>query len=196
MPLSAPHDPNPAPLAPETDLDARCAGIEVLIVDVDGVLTDGVIAIDDRGVETKHFHVRDGSGIALWRKAGKRIAILSGRFAPLVDRRAAELGIFPVIQGASCKAEPFRKLLREFSVEPRQVCFVGDDLADLPALRSAGLAACPADAAPEVRSAVQLVTSLPGGKGALREIVEVILKAQGRWQNLINHYDRPAADPP
>lgn len=195
MPRSAPHDPAPAPSASAADLAARCQGIEVLIVDVDGVLTDGVIAIDDRGVETKHFHVRDGSGIALWRKAGKRIAILSGRFAPLVDRRAAELGIFPVIQGVSCKAEPFARLLRELSVEARQVCFVGDDLADLPALRSAGLAACPADAAPEVKAAAQLVAGVPGGRGAVREIVEVILKAQNRWQDLINQYDRPAVAP-
>jgi 3-deoxy-D-manno-octulosonate 8-phosphate phosphatase (KDO 8-P phosphatase) len=144
MMMSA-HDDPEAPLAPDAaDLAARCERIEVLIVDVDGVLTDGAIIVDDRGVETKHFHVRDGSGIQYWRKAGKRIAILSGRFAPVVNRRAAELGIHPVIQGASSKSEPFRALLRELSVEPHQVCFVGDDLADLPALRAAGLAACPA----------------------------------------------------
>jgi 3-deoxy-D-manno-octulosonate 8-phosphate phosphatase (KDO 8-P phosphatase) len=196
MPMSAHHDADHARSAPEADLAARCAGIEVLIVDVDGVLTDGVIAIDDRGVETKHFHVRDGSGVALWRRAGKRIAILSGRFAPLVDRRAAELGISPVIQGVSSKAEPFVRLLRVLSVEPRQVCYVGDDLADLPALRSAGLAACPADAAPEVKAAAQLITTAPGGRGALREVVEVILKAQNHWQDLINHHDRPAVAPP
>ena len=194
MPTSAHHETEPGATAP--DLAARCAGIEVLIVDVDGVLTDGVIAIDDRGVETKHFHVRDGSGISLWRQAGKRIAILSGRFAPLVDRRAAELGIAPVIQGAPRKGEPFARLLRELSVEPRQVCFVGDDLADLPALRSAGLAACPADAAPEAKAAAHLVTTAPGGRGAVREVVETILKAQGRWQDLIDRHDRPAVGPP
>src|SRR5687768_4961515 len=95
------------------DLAARCGPIELLVVDVDGVLTDGVIAVDDRGVETKHFHVRDGSAFHLWRRAGKRSAILSGRWAPLVDRRAAELGIAPVIQGAPRKAEPFRELLAQ-----------------------------------------------------------------------------------
>src|SRR3954454_19610369 len=97
----------PPPPAPDPDLAARCGPIELLVVDVDGVLTDGVIAIDDHGVETKHFHVRDGSGLTLWRRAGKRAAILSGRFAAAVDRRAAELGIAPVIQGAASKAGPF-----------------------------------------------------------------------------------------
>src|SRR5919112_318140 len=111
-------------MPPTDDLAARCEPIELLIVDVDGVLTDGVIAIDDRGVETKHFHVRDGSALSLWRKAGKRAAILSGRWAPAVDRRAAELGIAPVIQGVSDKAGAFRDLIAELGVEARPVCFV------------------------------------------------------------------------
>jgi 3-deoxy-D-manno-octulosonate 8-phosphate phosphatase (KDO 8-P phosphatase) len=196
--MSAHHETEPGATAGATapDLAARCAAIEVLIVDVDGVLTDGVIALDDRGVETKHFHVRDGSGVHLWRQAGKRVAILSGRSAPLVDRRAAELGIAPVVQGAAQKGGPFARLLEELSVEPRQVCYVGDDLADLPPLRSAGLAACPADAAPEAKAAAHLVTATPGGRGALREVVETILKAQGHWQGLIDRYDRPAIAPP
>src|SRR3954451_22699862 len=107
----------------EEDLAARCGPIELLVVDVDGVLTDGVIALDDRGVETKHFHVRDGSALNLWRKAGKRAAILSGRRAPLVDLRAAELGIEPmlVIQGAADKSVPFRALLDGLGLEPAQV---------------------------------------------------------------------------
>src|SRR4051794_7449192 len=92
-------------------LAERCGPIELLVVDVDGVLTEGVIAVDDRGVETKHFHVRDGTGFSLWRRAGKRSAILSGRSAAAVEHRAAELGIAPVIQGASSKAGPFRDLL-------------------------------------------------------------------------------------
>src|SRR5215210_8610780 len=98
------------PLA-EADLAARCGPIELLLVDVDGVLTDGVIALDDRGVETKHFHVRDGSAFTYWRAVGKRAAILSGRWAPVVNRRAAELGIAPVIQGAAEKGSSFRDLI-------------------------------------------------------------------------------------
>src|SRR5579875_1460290 len=139
------------------DLAARCGPIELLLVDVDGVLTDGVIAIDDRGVETKHFHVRDGSALVLWRKLGRPAAILSGRRAEAVDRRAAELGIAPVIQGVGDKGEPFRGLLRDLGLDASQVCYVGDDLADLPVLLAAGLAACPSDAAPEVRESDHLV---------------------------------------
>ena len=103
----------------DAELAARCGPIELLVVDVDGVLTDGVIAIDDHGVETKHFHVRDGSAISLWRKAGKRAAILSGRSAPSVEIRAAELGISPVIQGAANKGGPFRELIETLGLEPR-----------------------------------------------------------------------------
>ena len=174
------------------DLADRCGPIELLLVDVDGVLTDGVIAIDDKGVETKHFHVRDGSAFHLWKKAGKQAAILSGRWAPLVDRRAAELGIAPVIQGASHKGGPFRALLRDLKLEPNQVCYVGDDLADLPVLGAVGLAACPADAAAEVRESVHLVAAHRGGRGAIREIVEIILKHQGLWTEIVDRYQTPA----
>src|SRR5918911_5163437 len=106
------------PPADDPDLAARCGPIELLVVDVDGVLTDGVIALDDHGVETKHFHVRDGSAFSLWRRAGKRAAILSGRWAPLVDRRAAELGIAPVLQGSTDKTGPFRTLVRDSGLAP------------------------------------------------------------------------------
>src|SRR3954454_647632 len=173
--------PLPTPRPADADLPALCGPIELLVVDVDGVLTDGVIAIDDRGVETKHFHVRDGSAINLWRRAGKRAAILSGRWAPLVDRRAAELGIAPVIQGAADKGPPFRALLGELNLEARQVCYVGADRAALPVLAAVGLAACPADAAAEVRRAAHFVAEAAGGRGAVREVVELILKHQGTW---------------
>lgn len=170
---------------------ARCGPIELLVVDVDGVLTDGVIAIDDRGVETKHFHVRDGSALNLWRKAGKRVAILSGRWSPAVKHRAAELGIDRVILGASDKSTPFRSLIGELGVDATQVCYVGDDIPDLPVLAAVGLAACPADAAPEVRAAAHLVTQAPGGRGAVREIVELILKSQGAWDELLGRFSVP-----
>jgi 3-deoxy-D-manno-octulosonate 8-phosphate phosphatase (KDO 8-P phosphatase) len=170
----------------------RCGPIELLLVDVDGVLTDGVIAIDDRGVETKHFHVRDGTALALWRKLGRPAAILSGRKAEAVVHRAKELGIAPVIQGVSDKGEPFRGLIRDLGIEAKQVCYVGDDLADLPVLLAAGLAACPSDAAPEVREAAHLVLGSAGGRGAVREVVEVILKHQGLWDDLVARQRIPA----
>ena len=157
------------------------AAIELLVLDVDGVLTDGLIIIDDLGVESKQFHVRDGSAIALWHKLGKRTAILSGRSARCVDLRGGELGISPVVQGASDKAEALRSIMNQLNVEPHQVGFMGDDLADLPALELAGFSACPSDAAPEVRASVALVTQAPGGRGAVREVVETLLKAQGSW---------------
>ncbi len=175
-----------------SDLAARCGPIELLLVDVDGVLTDGVIVLDDRGVETKHFHVRDGSAVALWRKAGKRAAILSGRRAPLVDLRAAELGIAPVIQGAADKGPPFRTLIADLGLDARQVCYVGDDLADLLVLSAVGLAACPADAAEEVRKVAHVVTTAKGGKGAVREVVEIVLKHQGEWDRLVAALSVPA----
>ena len=159
----------------------RLAAIELLVLDVDGVLTDGSIIINDDGVESKHFHVRDGAAIAIWNKLGKRTAILSGRFARCVDRRAAELAIEPVVQGATAKGEALQAMLAELGIEPRQVAFVGDDLADLPALAIAGFSACPGDAAAEVRATVDLVTAAHGGRGSVREVVEAILKAQGTW---------------
>ena len=174
------------------DLADRCAAIDLLAVDVDGVLTDGVIALDDQGVETKHFHVRDGLGYSLWHRAGKRSAILTGRRAEVVSRRAVELGISYVAQGLSDKVAALQEMLRDLHLEPRQVCFVGDDLVDLPVLRAVGLSACPGDAVPEVRDCALLVTQAAGGRGAVREVIELILKVQGSWHDLCGPYQMPA----
>ncbi len=173
-------------------LAARCAGIELLIVDVDGVLTDGLIVVNDQGVESKNFHVRDGLAFSLWHKAGKRSAILSGRSAEVVDRRAAELKIHRVAQGIQDKGASFRTLLEELELNASQVCFVGDDLIDLPVLKAVGLAACPADAVEEVRREAHLTARSPGGKGVIREVVEVIMKAQGLWHGACEKYLVPA----
>jgi 3-deoxy-D-manno-octulosonate 8-phosphate phosphatase (KDO 8-P phosphatase) len=174
-------------LSSPSELAARCEPIELLVLDVDGVLTDGVIALDSHGVETKHFHVRDGSALALWQKSGRRVAILSGRRAAAVEHRAAELGITAVVQGAAEKQGPFQALIAGLGFEAQRVCYMGDDLADLPILAAAGLglAACPADAAAEVRDSVHLITQTGGGRGAVRELVEIILKHQGAWKGLV-----------
>jgi 3-deoxy-D-manno-octulosonate 8-phosphate phosphatase (KDO 8-P phosphatase) len=166
----------------------KLAAIRLLVLDVDGVLTDGVIALDDRGVETKHFSVRDGSAIALWRKTGRKVSILSGRKAACVDLRAAELGIEPVIQGASAKLEPFRQILATLEIPVEQTCYVGDDWADLPVLEVAGVSACPSDAAEEVRDLVQVVAKSSGGHGAVREIIQMILKECGEYDDLIRQF--------
>jgi len=163
------------------ELADRCQPIELLIADVDGVLTDGVIAIDAEGAELERFHVRDGLGYTLWHAAGKRSAILSGRRAAAVERRAAELEIAHVLQGHDAKAGPFRDLIDRLDLEQARVCYVGDDLPDLPVLRAVGLAACPADAVAEVRDAAHLITRAPGGRGAVREVIELVLRCQGKW---------------
>lgn len=176
----------------DEELRRRCARIELLVLDVDGVLTDGKIILDDRGVETKNFHVRDGLGLAAWARLGKRSAILSGRSAEVVNRRAESLGIDRVYQGIDGKGAAFLSLVEELGLEPDQACHVGDDLNDLPALRAAGLAACPADAAAEVRRVAHLTTRAAGGSGAVREVIETILKAQGLWRAACEIYGPPA----
>lgn len=170
------------------DIRRRCAGIQVLVVDVDGVMTDGRIIVDDQGVESKNFFVRDGLGFVLWHRMGKTSAILSGRKAPVVERRAAELKISRVMQGIDDKGEALRALLAETGAAADQVCYVGDDLIDLPALRAVGLACCPADAVAEVREAAHLTTRAIGGSGVIREVVEVLLKAQGLWHGACGPY--------
>ena len=174
----------------ESTLAERLAPIRLLVLDVDGVLTDGLIILDDHGVESKHFHVRDGAAIALWNKVGRRTAILSGRSARCVDLRAAELGIEPVVQGSPDKGEALRQMIAKLNLELSQVGFMGDDLADLPALEIAGFAACPGDAAPEVQAVADHVTSAPGGRGAVREVIEILMKAQNVWPEL-----RPTTPP-
>jgi len=169
----------------ELSLAQRCAAIELLVMDVDGVLTDGRIVYSDRGEELKAFHVRDGSGIKLWLKQGKRAALLSGRKSPIVERRAAELGIGAVVQGADDKLPAFEALLRNQGVTAAQTAYVGDDLPDVPALRRSGLAVAVADACAEARAAAHYVTQQPGGCGAVRELIELVLRHQGRWLEII-----------
>jgi 3-deoxy-D-manno-octulosonate 8-phosphate phosphatase (KDO 8-P phosphatase) len=176
--------------ASDQPLESRCRAIELLVTDIDGVMTDGVIAINDQGIETKRFHVRDGTAVVLWHRAGKRSAIISGRSAESVEHRAAELKIGRVYQGIARKARTFQGLLDEYGLAPEQACFVGDDLADIPVLATPnlGLAACPADAVPEVLERAHLVTRGAGGQGVIREVVEAILKAQGLWDRLVDGY--------
>jgi 3-deoxy-D-manno-octulosonate 8-phosphate phosphatase (KDO 8-P phosphatase) len=180
----------PVPLSPglPVSLSDRCARIELLVLDVDGVLTDGSIVYADDGVEIKAFHVRDGSGLKLWQREGKRAAVISGRQSRAVEVRAAELGIDPVVQGTPDKLAAYRQLLAAARLAPEQVCFVGDDLPDLPLLCNCGLAVAVADACPEVRAEAHYVTRAPGGRGAVREAIELILRRQGRWQRVVERY--------
>ncbi len=170
------------------DLVSRALTIELLLLDVDGVLTDGSVVYIDDGRELKRFHVRDGSGLKLWRAAGKRAAIVSGRSSHAVERRAAELGICPVLQGRDDKIVAFEEVLTLTGLKPEQVCAIGDDLPDVPVLRRCGLAIAVADACREARDAAHYVTAVPGGRGAVRDAIEWLLKLQGRWDELTARY--------
>jgi 3-deoxy-D-manno-octulosonate 8-phosphate phosphatase (KDO 8-P phosphatase) len=162
--------------------------VSLLCLDVDGVLTDGSIAIDDHGVETKRFHVRDGTGLRLWVGLGHEVAIITGRSGMALRHRAAELGIRHVMQGVADKGEALDELLQELSVAPGQVAALGDDLPDLPLLQRAGYAMAVGDAVAEVRAAAAFVTVRPGGHGAVREAVEHLLKAQARWDEALEKF--------
>jgi 3-deoxy-D-manno-octulosonate 8-phosphate phosphatase (KDO 8-P phosphatase) len=170
------------------NLQARCAAIDLLIVDVDGVLTDGGIIYSDDGAELKQFHVRDGSGLKIWQFVGKRAALITGRRSRVVEVRAAELGIDPVVQGAADKLPAYRDLLGAGGWRPEQVAFVGDDVPDLVVLRNCGLAVAVADACPEVIADAHYVTRAAGGRGAVREAVELILRCQGHWQAVVEKF--------
>jgi YrbI family 3-deoxy-D-manno-octulosonate 8-phosphate phosphatase len=160
--------------------------IDLLVLDVDGVLTAGGIVYASHGQqadsEIKAFHVRDGSGLKLWHAAGKRSAIITGRSSCLVDVRAAELGVSTVIQGAASKRAALEQLLQEMKIPPQAVCYVGDDVPDVPALLLAGLAVAVGDGCSEARAVAHYITRAGGGQGAVRETIERILRCQGRWQ--------------
>ena len=166
----------------------RCALIDMLVMDVDGVLTEGQIIYGDNGVELKAFHVRDGCGLALWRGEGKRAGVITGRTSATVAARAKELGLDPVVQGASSKGAALEEILAGQGLRADQVCYMGDDLPDVPALRRCGLAVAVADACPEAIAEAHYVTNRPGGRGAVRDTIELILRCQGRWHHVVEHY--------
>ena len=169
-------------------LEARCQPIELILSDVDGVLTTGRIIFDNQGIETKQFHIRDGVGIRLWQRAGYRFGVITGRSSHVVKIRAAELGVEIVRQTAEDKLPVAQEILAQLELKPEQVCYIGDDLPDVPLLRFVGLAVAVADACPETRAAAHHVTQLAGGLGAVRETIETILKAHRRWDDLIQKY--------
>ena len=166
----------------------RCRPIELILSDVDGVLTDGGIWYDNQGVELKAFHIRDGLGIKLWQRAGFKFGLLTARTSHIVKLRALELGIDLVRQGFENKLPAAQDILRELQLEPDQVCYIGDDLTDLPVIRHVGLGVAVADAVSEVRSAATYITKAAGGRGAVRELIELVLKGKNRWEDVIQKY--------
>jgi 3-deoxy-D-manno-octulosonate 8-phosphate phosphatase (KDO 8-P phosphatase) len=168
----------------------RCRALKLVLSDVDGVMTDGRLVFLDDGTEAKAFHVRDGLAIALAHRMGLRTGVLSGRTSRVVEARAAELGMAVVRQGELDKGAAFRQILAAESLRADQVAYVGDDVNDLPVIRSVALSAAPADAPLEVRSEVFMVLAAGGGQGCLREFIEAILRSRGEWDAAVASLDR------
>jgi 3-deoxy-D-manno-octulosonate 8-phosphate phosphatase (KDO 8-P phosphatase) len=169
-------------------LAERCAAIRLLLTDVDGVLTDGGVWLDNQGVETKCFNIRDGLAVRLWQHAGGQTGIVTGRSSQIVKLRAAELDMEIVRQGVPEKLPEVQAIAATLGLQPGEIAYVGDDLPDLPTIRYAGLGIAVADAPEEVREAADYVTSVPGGHGAVREVVELLLKNTGKWETVIRKY--------
>jgi 3-deoxy-D-manno-octulosonate 8-phosphate phosphatase (KDO 8-P phosphatase) len=171
-----------------SELVERARGVKLLILDCDGVLTDGRIILLPDGDETKTFDVKDGHAMVMARRAGLKIAIISGRISSVVRMRAGELGVDHLHERAWVKLEPYGQILAEEGLTDAEVCYVGDDVVDIPLMRRAGLAIAVADAVEEVKEYAHMVTRRAGGRGAVREVIEIILKAQGKWAEALSRY--------
>ena len=172
----------------DLEIRRKAAKIKLFISDVDGVLTRGEIILDANGLEYKAFHVRDGHGIKLLMRAGVEVALITGRNSKVVDVRARELGIEHVIQGAKEKLPAYQELKDRLGVLDEEVAYIGDDNVDLPVMRRVGLSIAVADAEPYVREAADFVTERGGGQAAVREAIDLILKARGDWDRINSKY--------
>lgn len=166
----------------------RIKKIKLLLLDVDGVLTDGKIIFDGNGIETKNFDVQDGFSIVLFEKAGFKTAILTARSSKVVRLRAKDLHIDRVYEDAFPKIEAYEQILRDFKVRDEEVCFVADDLPDIQVLKRVGFAVGVPNAAAEVKKIVHYITKKRGGQGAVREVIELILKTQGKWKKILTQF--------
>ena len=187
-----------SPVLPTTwtpELTARACGLQWLLLDVDGVLTDGRLWFDAKGEIVKIFDVRDGLGIKLLAGAGIQVGILSARTSPIVEKRSRDLGLTEVLQGREDKLASFRDFLARHALKASAVAYLADDLLDLGVLGACGLSAAPADAVPDVRSRVHYVTAAEGGRGAVRELAERLLAARGVWESIVERFaTREAGD--
>ncbi len=169
-------------------IEEAARNIKLLILDVDGVLTDGSIILDNEGNEYKSFHVRDGHGVKMLISAGIRVAIITGRYSRVVSRRAQELGITDVFQKCFDKNAAFTSLIEKYSLTEGDVAYVGDDIVDAPIMKRAGLAVAVADGDDEMKKFALLVTRHRGGRGAVREVTDLILKSKGVWERMFHGY--------
>lgn len=169
-------------------LEARAKRVRLILLDVDGVLTDGTVIMHGDGTESKAFHIRDGAAIVWAMQAGIPVGLLSARMSTATTRRAAQLGIRIVSQGVGSKTAEFGRIVTEQGLDDDEVAYMGDDLLDLGVLARAGLAAAPADASLEVRAVAHWTSTLGGGRGAVRELIEVILDAQDLWAGVVKGF--------
>ena len=167
--------------------------IKMLVLDVDGVLTDGTILVDSRGRESKSFSIIDGHGIKMWKRAGLKIALLSGRACATTKHQAKELAVDFCLNGRRDKLKGLKELIKMSKTPAGQIAYVGDDLPDLPVIQCAGFSAAVANAVDEIKRAADYVTKRKGGEGAVREVIEHILKKTGRWDALVKKYMHPSA---
>ena len=168
--------------------DVDFAKIKILALDVDGVLTDGTLIINADGSESKFFNSLDGHGIRMWQRAGLKVALISGRASVPTERRAEQLQIEYVFQDCHYKLPVVEQLLDKLGLSPANMVFIGDDLTDMPVIRYVGFGVAVANAVDEVKQCADYVTTRPGGSGAVREVIEYILKNSGRWQELMKRY--------
>ncbi len=169
-------------------MTVNLADIEMLVMDVDGVLTDGTLIINGDGTESKSFNSMDGHGIRMWQRAGLKVALISGRASDPTQQRAEQLQIEYVFQDCHNKLPVFKELLEQIALSPDKVAYIGDDLTDLPVITYAGFGVTVANAVDEVKQYADYITTRPGGSGAVREVIEYILKNSGRWQQLLKRY--------
>jgi 3-deoxy-D-manno-octulosonate 8-phosphate phosphatase (KDO 8-P phosphatase) len=169
-------------------LQQKAERIKLILFDVDGVLTDGTVLVHSDGTESKNFAIRDGIAMVWAGRAGLKVGFLSARNSPTTMHRAAQLGISIVHQGVTSKADAYRRILRDEAVSDAEVAYMGDDIVDLAVLARAGLSAAPSDAVAEVRAAVDWVSAYDGGRGAARELIEMVLRAQKLWDAVIARY--------
>jgi 3-deoxy-D-manno-octulosonate 8-phosphate phosphatase (KDO 8-P phosphatase) len=169
-------------------INERASRVRLMLFDVDGVLTDGVVVMHTDGTESKGFHIRDGAAMVWAQRAGLTVGLLSARASGATTHRAAQLGIRTLMQGVADKLVAYEQILRDAGLTDDDVAYMGDDLLDVPVLGRAGLSAAPADAAPEVRERVHWVCAAGGGRGAVREFIEVVLRAQQRWDTVTREY--------
>lgn len=171
-----------------TEIRKKARKIRLLLLDVDGVLTDGGIVMDDRGMEIKRFDVRDGHGLRLLMSAGIAVGLITGRSSRVVRHRAKDLGIQMVYQSVHDKVGVYQQIKRRVGLKDQEIAYMGDDIIDLPILRRVGLAVAVRDCWEELKRGVDYVTAGKGGKGAVREVAELLLKAQGKWQEVTQRY--------